>query len=238
MGLKRTPPVKRAPPPSPPSPRPSTSFTPLSSQSRPRRTCGPPSRYRDESHNPSSQDQPSPPVPPPGVRCVAASFFSPPTPAVTTPAKTCSLNSQTSHQVTQNPAIVSPPTIMVPNRASAQPAAERHPSHVLPILPPPPLNPDTEEDFWAGAPIQNNFPPPSQQAGPPLFQSQGQGTQSIPPTQLPDITSLPSLEEAHNTYIPTHKWPPKSVRPELTRTLTSLWQRLASNPGDVSLWTM
>ena len=65
-----------------------------------------------------------------------------------------------------------------------------------------------------------------------------QGTQNVPATQLPDITSLPSLEEAQNTYIPTHKWPPKSVRPELTRTLTSLWQRLASNPGDESLWIM
>ena len=53
-----------------------------------------------------------------------------------------------------------------------------------------------------------------------------QGTQNVPATQLPDITSLPSLEEAHNTYIPTHKWPPKSVRPELARTPTSLWQRL------------
>ena len=30
-----------------------------------------------------------------------------------------------------------------------------------------------------------------------------QGTQNVSATQLPDITSLPSLEEAHNTYIPT-----------------------------------
>ena len=61
--------------------------------------------------------------------------------------------------------------------------------------------------------------------------SQSQGTQDIPATQIPDITSLPTLEEAHNTYIPTHKWPPKSVRPELSRMLTSMWQRIADSPG-------
>ena len=48
----------------------------------------------------------------------------------------------------------------------------------------------------------------------------------------------PTLEEAHSTYIPTHKWPPKSVRPELSRTLTSLWQSLASHPEDENLWIM
>ena len=49
---------------------------------------------------------------------------------------------------------------------------------------------------------------------------------------------MPALEEAHNQYIPTHKWPPKSVRPELARMLTSLWQRLAENPGDESVWIL
>ena len=63
--------------------------------------------------------------------------------------------------------------------------------------------------------------------------SQTQGTQNIAPTQLPDAASLPTLDEAHSTYIPTHKWPPKSVRPELARTLTSLLQRLASSPGNL-----
>ena len=57
-----------------------------------------------------------------------------------------------------------------------------------------------------------------------------QGTQVIPATQLPDPNTLPSFEEAHSTYIPTHKWPPKAVRPELSRTLTSLWQKMANNP--------
>ena len=49
-----------------------------------------------------------------------------------------------------------------------------------------------------------------------------QGTQAIPATQVPDLNTLPTLEEAHSTYIPTHKWPPKCVRPELARCLTSL----------------
>ena len=69
--------------------------------------------------------------------------------------------------------------------------------------------------------------------------SQGsQGTQPHTVTQAPDAASLPSLQEAHGTYIPTHKWPPKSTRPEYIRALTSLWQRLASNPGDESLWVL
>ena len=50
-----------------------------------------------------------------------------------------------------------------------------------------------------------------------------QGTQVVSQTQVPEIASLPALEEAHNQFIPTHKWPPKSVRPELARMLTSLW---------------
>ena len=65
-----------------------------------------------------------------------------------------------------------------------------------------------------------------------------QGTQAIPTTQLPDLNTLPTLEEAHSTYIPTHKWPPKSVRPEFTRTLTALWLRLASSPENENLWIM
>ena len=40
------------------------------------------------------------------------------------------------------------------------------------------------------------------------------------------------------TYIPTHKWPPKSVRPELARCISSLWQRIAASPADEKLWAM
>ena len=65
-----------------------------------------------------------------------------------------------------------------------------------------------------------------------------QGTQVVSQTQVPEVASLPALEEAHNQFIPTHKWPPKSVRPELSRTLTSLWQMLASSPENESLWIM
>ena len=65
-----------------------------------------------------------------------------------------------------------------------------------------------------------------------------QGTQAIPATQLPDPNTLPTLEEAHSTYIPTHKWPPKCVRPELARCLSSLWQRIAASPSDEKLWIM
>ena len=65
-----------------------------------------------------------------------------------------------------------------------------------------------------------------------------QGTQVVSQTQLPDLNTLPTLEEAHSTYIPTHKWPPKAVRPELSRTLTSLWQKMANNPKDEFLWIM
>ena len=38
-----------------------------------------------------------------------------------------------------------------------------------------------------------------------------QGTQAIPATQLPDLNTLPTLEKAHSTYIPTHKRPPKKI---------------------------
>ena len=53
---------------------------------------------------------------------------------------------------------------------------------------------------------------------------------------LEDAILLPSLEEAHCTYVPTHKWPPKAVRSEFTRVATSLWQQVAENPGDIKLW--
>lgn len=65
-----------------------------------------------------------------------------------------------------------------------------------------------------------------------------QSTQPLRATQLPLPGALPSLQEAHSTYIPTHKWPPKAVRPQFTRILTSLWNRLASNPADERLWVM
>ena len=87
--------------------------------------------------------------------------------------------------------------------------------------------------------VEVAVPQPAGAAGRGVVADEGtQGTQAIPATQLPDLNTLPTLEEAHSTYIPTHKWPPKSVRPELSRTLTSLWQRLASHPEDENLWIM
>ena len=65
-----------------------------------------------------------------------------------------------------------------------------------------------------------------------------QGTQNFPATQIPPAASLPTMQEAHSTYIPTHKWPPKSVRPEFARALTSLWTRMATSPEDERLWVM
>lgn len=67
--------------------------------------------------------------------------------------------------------------------------------------------------------------------------SQGtQHPQELPP--IPEAATLPTLEEAHYTYIPTHKWPPKAVRAEYTRVLSALWQRLADHMGDERLWIM
>ena len=68
--------------------------------------------------------------------------------------------------------------------------------------------------------VEVAVPQPASAAGSVEADEGTQGTQAIPATQLPDLNTLPSLEEAHSTYIPTHKWPPKSVRPELARTLT------------------
>ena len=76
------------------------------------------------------------------------------------------------------------------------------------------------------------------QGGGDAAQQVTQSTQPLRATQLPLPGALPSLQEAHSTYIPTHKWPPKAVRPQFTRVLTSLWNRLASNPADERLWVM
>ena len=64
------------------------------------------------------------------------------------------------------------------------------------------------------------------------------GEEGLEPGVLPEAASLPTLQEAHSTYIPTHKWPPKAARPEFTRAIISLWQRIAANPEDERLWVM
>ena len=109
------------------------------------------------------------------------------------------------------------------------------------VVPPPPhpphhpppdgiadLDVDAETDFWA------DDDPTRADAN----IGGTQGTQVDPGPHIPEAASLPTLQEAHSTYIPTHKWPPKACCPEFTRALTSLWQSLAANPADERLWIM
>ena len=101
-----------------------------------------------------------------------------------------------------------------------------------PASPPPALDPDEEETFWGTGGVQ---PAPilddevladSQQAGSQV------GVQ--PPLGPP----LPSFKQATELYIPTHKYPPKSVRPEFTRCLADIWQKIADAPGDEHGWLL
>ena len=62
-------------------------------------------------------------------------------------------------------------------------------------------------------------------------EDQGAEQQADPPGP-----PLPTLEELHNTAIPTHKWPPKQCRADFTREAGALWDKVASNPGDVYQW--
>ena len=72
-------------------------------------------------------------------------------------------------------------------------------------------------------------------------QSQPGSTQPPSPNSqdtVPVPADLPTLEEAHSTHIPTHKFPPKSVRAEFSRVLGALWNRMADSPEDVSVWVL
>lgn len=108
-----------------------------------------------------------------------------------------------------------------------------HPPHHPPPDGMADLDVDAEAEFW-GDHDQLNDDPTGADAG----IGGSQGTQADPGPQLPEAASLPTLQEAHSTYIPTHKWPPKACRTEFTRALTSLWQSLAANPADERLWVM
>ena len=77
-------------------------------------------------------------------------------------------------------------------------------------------------------PIVQNVPP--QQPGPVLPSHAGPA--------LPQWPALPDLKTVHSTYIPTHKWPPKAARGELTRELGTLWSKLAAKMDDQELWIM
>ena len=65
------------------------------------------------------------------------------------------------------------------------------------------------------------------------------GTQPFtqPPHVLTDL-DLPSLSEAHSTYIPTLKYVPKSARGEFARELARLWFDLAQEMSNERLWLL
>ena len=71
--------------------------------------------------------------------------------------------------------------------------------------------------------------------------SQNEPTQPPSPNSQdtdPVPADLPTLEEAHSTHIPTHKYPPKAVRAEFSRVLGALWNRMADSPEDISVWVL
>ena len=71
--------------------------------------------------------------------------------------------------------------------------------------------------------------------GPSWPSSQSQDTTpDFPP--IPE--GFPSLETAHTTSIPTHKFPPKAARAEFSRQMTAVWERLARNPNNDSAWIL
>lgn len=48
------------------------------------------------------------------------------------------------------------------------------------------------------------------------------------PGPNPEVhAALPTLEAVHTTYIATHKFPPRAMRGELARALTTLWGQMA-----------
>ena len=241
-----------SPPPAafPPSPQPSTSNAqvppPLRQSSRKR---GPHPRYTqfDLSGDfiPSSRrrnrpldflSQPSTPVrhtspPPPRTPAVAQ----PSARAAPTPAAPVPLFSPPPPvpNVCQADAARPPPTPNLPGVLQSRAPAQGHAAPPLqPFAPPLDLDPEEEENFWRDIPpIQhdqvlaeevavNSQPPPQQQAG------------------LHPPVPLPSFEEASQKYIPTLKWPPRSVRADFTRTLADLWQQVADKPDDVQGWLL
>ena len=60
------------------------------------------------------------------------------------------------------------------------------------------------------------------------------------PTQQPllDLHDLPTLEEAFNHHIPTHKYPAKGARAEYGRECASIWGRMAEFPDNKQLWVL
>ena len=46
------------------------------------------------------------------------------------------------------------------------------------------------------------------------------------------------MEVAHTTYIPTHKYPPKSTRAEFSRQQSAIWEQLSTNPTVEEWWVL
>ena len=254
--------LSRSPPVAPPhSPQPSTSHSQLPPPPRQSsRKRGPHPRYTQFDLSgeviPSSRrrrnrasdffSQPPTPVrhissPPPGTPAVAqpsASPQPPPVPKVqqSLPDTPPPASRPLSPAVHLTPPSPSPPANA--HRTAVAPASP-HPPHLFNFQPngAPNLDIDAEVQFWADGGDQNlqlgQRPLPLSPA-PPSQQSTQDATQSTLP--LPQPAFLPSLAEAHSTYVPTHKWPPKSVRPESTRTLTSLLNHLSEHPQDKNAW--
>ena len=131
------------------------------------------------------------------------------------------------------------PAVPLPQAQAVLPS---QPHAVVPPLtpPPPPATPpapqqaaedldiNAELEFWE-AEVQ--APPPTSPRSTASQQQAAHG-QQIPPVPLP------TFQEALETYVPTHKYPPKAVRADFSRTIADLWQQLADNPGDEKLWLL
>ena len=72
------------------------------------------------------------------------------------------------------------------------------------------------------------------------IEPEGEEVGSQVPTQqpLPDLHDLPTLEEAFNQHIPTHKYPAKGARAEYGRECASIWGRMAEFPDNMQLWVL
>ena len=63
-------------------------------------------------------------------------------------------------------------------------------------------------------------------------------TQLTQPTQLPDPSDLPSLDNIYQTPKPTLKWIPAQACVEFSREFSSLADRLAADPENIVGWKL
>ena len=127
-----------------------------------------------------------------------------------------------------------PPHLPAPAAAAAPPPAPPDPA------PPPPPPPAPDPDPVAAHPTaRGSQHPGGEAAGDNLAgvqQPDGVRVEEGVRQEVGEGT-LPSLETAHTTQIPTHKWPPKASRVDFSRELADLWDRLANNMDSIQLWT-